>query len=708
MVDDEFFAACDIDVALSLGLQKGMVLTDELIDRLRKEDRSISLKQKLWKYCTYKPRTEKQARNRCEELEASEMETTEILAWLTSFGQIDDEAYAQRFTEAASTRKPMSSLAIRKRLTSKGLSPAVIDKALANHSDKDEEDAAVKVAERKLRTKASTPPSREQLTRFLASRGYSYRVVRLVVAQLLPMLMLLGVTAHVAVTQSLPSCNRERLPPAINQWQPTTVPVILDDENTLFVDRKYHPDNEGGTSDPDDAWVSKRDSSGNWSEALHEDFTLGISRPDVVFAFSYDALRALVAGPYGPNKQLRFALLKRTSPLNPFTSADIIHPQGMGDIRGRYFATMSDDARHCIVAIEQPGGFGDLDLYHTAYCKGQWSPLVNLGKNLNTSSFDGAPFLARDGVTLYFSSAGREPRRGLSDIYVVRRLGPSWKLWTSPQWLGPCVNTPGDESAISLPSSAERAYVASWDEESQQQGLYVVDIADSVKPGTWCGLTLDVRDAQTSEPILNAVLQVSDTEWEQCVGSISSSTQGGIKLALSDDTRYQLLVLAPGYAAMRQLLHIQSLDSVTSLHLTVRLFPLNKPLATLYFERGSALLSDADRASLRALVDSTRSRGIGFKVTGYTDELGSRPFNQTLSAQRASAVTAELTDLGIPVERLSAEGKGVEIPKVSPLMRENPQSRRVDVFAVAPVETTSESNVTPGVLRRRESAPRPR
>ena len=50
--------------------------------------------------------------------------------------------------------------------------------------------------------------------------------------------------------------------------------------------------------------------------------------------------------------------------------------------------------------------------------------------------------------------------------------------------------------------------------------------------------------------------------------------------------------------------------------------------------------------------------GLKFEVSGYTDNTGSSAHNVTLSQQRADAVKAELTSLGIEESRLTAKGFG--------------------------------------------------
>ena len=51
-------------------------------------------------------------------------------------------------------------------------------------------------------------------------------------------------------------------------------------------------------------------------------------------------------------------------------------------------------------------------------------------------------------------------------------------------------------------------------------------------------------------------------------------------------------------------------------------------------------------------------------ITGYTDRIGSRQYNQRLSERRATAVKAYLTGKGVDANRLKSEGKGESNPVV--------------------------------------------
>lgn len=180
-------AACSIDVALALGLHKGMAVTEAIERELRSQDRQLSLRQKAYRFVTYSVRTERQVRDKLVKLEAVDQEIDDAVEWLRSFKLIDDVAYAERFVAASRERKPMSRSALRNALRAKGIPDALIEDALVEYDDDANIAAALRVAQRKLRMLGAAPDAvrREKLIRFLQYRGYTWNVVRHVITEVL-------------------------------------------------------------------------------------------------------------------------------------------------------------------------------------------------------------------------------------------------------------------------------------------------------------------------------------------------------------------------------------------------------------------------------------------------------------------------------------------------------------------------------------------
>lgn len=108
--------------------------------------------------------------------------------------------------------------------------------------------------------------------------------------------------------------------------------------------------------------------------------------------------------------------------------------------------------------------------------------------------------------------------------------------------------------------------------------------------------------------------------------------------------------------------------------------PSNVSFDTGKYALKPALLPVLDSVA-RALVQHPELRA---KSIGYTDSTGSAATNQTLSVNRARAVANYLTDKGVPVGNLTAEGRGPQNPIGDNTTAEGrAMNRRVELYLYA-------------------------
>ena len=101
-------------------------------------------------------------------------------------------------------------------------------------------------------------------------------------------------------------------------------------------------------------------------------------------------------------------------------------------------------------ASDRPGGFGGLDIYvsHRTSVNDAWGPPQNLGPKINTAAMEHCPFVTPDGNKLIFGS-DRPGSLGLNDLHMAFRQNTQDDFaWDNVQNLTE-LNSAGDEYGFS-------------------------------------------------------------------------------------------------------------------------------------------------------------------------------------------------------------------------------------------------------------------
>ncbi|HUW28222.1 MAG TPA: OmpA family protein [Sulfuriferula sp.] len=115
------------------------------------------------------------------------------------------------------------------------------------------------------------------------------------------------------------------------------------------------------------------------------------------------------------------------------------------------------------------------------------------------------------------------------------------------------------------------------------------------------------------------------------------------------------------------------------------------------FDFNKSTLKPAGKTTLNDLVrDLNATKYDEIQVTGHTDRIGSKAYNQKLSEQRADSVKDYLVSQGVPADKISAKGVGETQPVTKPgecVGRKSPKliaclqpDRRVEVVVTATKE----------------------
>ena len=125
-----------------------------------------------------------------------------------------------------------------------------------------------------------------------------------------------------------------------------------------------------------------------------------------------------------------------------------------GDVAPFFFADSI-----LIFASRRAGGQGGLDLYWSVLREGVWATAQAFAASVNSAYDETTPWLAPDGLTLYFSSNRLESIGGF-DVFKTR-FNPEKQEWSVPENMGTPLNSPGNDSWLRPQNGENAAFLAS-------------------------------------------------------------------------------------------------------------------------------------------------------------------------------------------------------------------------------------------------------
>jgi len=235
-------------------------------------------------------------------------------------------------------------------------------------------------------------------------------------------------------------------------------PLITPDGNTMFFSRQYHPENIGGTDDPEDIWYSEWNPvTHKWGKAKNIGLPLNNEGPNFVCSITSNG-DLLLGNQYMKNGKMMAGVSISYYKNRTWTVPKALNIENDYNIsdKGNYF--LSNNGEVLLMSVTRGDTFGDRDIY-VSFKKqnGDWSEPQNIGSTVNTAGVESSPFLTLDDKTLYFSSDGFAGYGG-SDIYVTKRLDDSWKRWSKPENLGPVINAKQEDLYLNIPETGSHAY----------------------------------------------------------------------------------------------------------------------------------------------------------------------------------------------------------------------------------------------------------
>jgi len=453
----------------------------------------------------------------------------------------------------------------------------------------------------------------------------------------------------------------------VNSAYDEMTPVISADGNQLYFSRKFHPQNLGGPSDLEDAYYSENN-NGTWGAAKNVGKPINNHGPNAVHSISPDGNSLLLMNLYEPDgtpKGQGLSLSHKTktgwSVPTQFKIRQYYNKSGFNE----FF--LSSNEKVLLMAIERDDTNGGRDLY-VSFNEGDgiWSKPRNMGRTLNSEGTEMSPFLAPDGVTLYFSSTGH-PGYGQNDIFISRRLDDSWKKWSKPQNVGKPINGAGVDSYYSVPASGEFAYFVSTGKDNKTTDIFKIKLPEKVKPQPVVIIKGIVRNSKTNQPIgTNITYRNLKSDKEAGIAN-SDPVTGAYEIVLPLDQVYAFFAEKKNFYSVRDnidLTNVGKYQVITrDLYLTPMEIGQSAQLHNVLFVRSKAILLPGSYPELNKLANVMKANAhMNIQVSGHTDNTGNADLNKQLSRERAEAVREYLLKRGVEEGRITTIGYGGEKP----------------------------------------------
>jgi outer membrane protein OmpA-like peptidoglycan-associated protein/Tol biopolymer transport system component len=327
--------------------------------------------------------------------------------------------------------------------------------------------------------------------------------------------------------------------------------------------------------------------------------------------------------------------------------------------------SLSPDKKDLYFASRRPGGYGGADIYVShLQPNGKWSTPENLGPQINTSGDDQCPFIHADNQTLYFTSNGW-PGYGDDDLFYVRK-GPGGD-WSTPENLGYPINTINKEGTLFVTTDGNTAWYAS-DRADSRGGwdIYYFELRESVKPLRTLWVRGRVYDKKTGKGLPSGI-ELIDLSSGKPVSTLQTDEKGQYLVTLPIGKDYAFNVNRKNYLFYSDnfMLSREAPDSTYEKDIALQPLEANASvvLNNIFFDLNKFELKPESKAELDKVVLLLQENPtLKIEISGHTDNIGKPADNQVLSNNRAKAVVSYLINSRIAANRLTYKGYGEKQP----------------------------------------------
>lgn len=261
------------------------------------------------------------------------------------------------------------------------------------------------------------------------------------------------------------------------------------------------------------------------------------------------------------------------------------------------FATWAPDGQTIFFASDRPDGFGGYDIYRSTRVGNSWTTPENLGPVVNSPGHEITPWY--DGQSLYFSSDWHHGLGGM-DVFRAEQNGTRW---TQIFHMGTGINSMRDDMGFVFDSSRNLGYVTS----NRPDGVGQEDIYRVTRSAE--SITLLIRNASDGAPVAGAIIDFSDCG----EGAFVADASGRYTFQAIEGLQCNVVVRKDGYASVT--IPLQTTGTAPGQEVTINLNNLSETYP-------GKVVDYASRLPVGGVTVTATNRTTNTSVSAVTDVSG--------------------------------------------------------------------------------------
>lgn len=479
--------------------------------------------------------------------------------------------------------------------------------------------------------------------------------------------------------QHAKSIDKQKLKEPLNQFQLQYFPVLTaDGEQILFTKR-----DGTGNNDKEDIFTAYLEPNGSWTNPISIAQTINSIYNEGTCSVTADGKILIYTSCDAPDSEGSCDLYIAYK-VNGFWQRPTNMGKKVNSSSWDSQPSLSADGRILFFSSNRKGGFGGNDIWYSVMQKDKtWSEAKNLGRVVNSAKDEISPFMFFNNEILFYSSNGHQGFGGM-DIFLSRVEKGEFQ---KPENLGLPINDQLDQVALFITAQKDYAYFTELTTEANANDrslLYRFKFPEEIYLGENLTVTEGkVLNSKTGEPIDATLSLVSLTNDSTLYQFQSDGKTGEFMMLYPDKAISGLYVEKKGY--LPKIFNVER-DKIKNVKdLKVELTPVASGeefvFENVFFEFDKYTLENESLSSLKRLRKFLiENPNVNILITGHTDNIGSSTYNKQLSLQRAKSVQDYLVEQGLHPGRVLTEGKGDNQPMVPNTTAQNQAlNRRITI-----------------------------